>query len=221
MSGPAGYVDLGREGVALVQDRVDHLTWIGVWSTDGSAEPKIERRWSVDLVALLAHRIANGTVLDGGDVEIPAGLLPSQEADFVYGAKNELVWRRFLSRSESRFLVVPSEWDNRYPDRFRFDAEGVFRPFLHGEALYWLAQLPLELDGRLSVVSRASGYMCSWSPLALVGNEAFDATGDELWTAGLATHQQLEMLAASTTRVLTEGSQCGSFIVWESPAADA
>lgn len=68
---PDGLRDLGSEGISLVQERVEDLTWTGVWSEDEAGESKIERQWSVDLVALLVPRIANGTVLDSGDVEMP------------------------------------------------------------------------------------------------------------------------------------------------------
>lgn len=200
---------------------MDHLTWIGVWSAGEAGESKIERQWSVDLVALLAPRIVNGTVLDSAEVEIPAGLLPYQEADFAYNARNEQVRRRFLSRTESRFLVVPSEWDASYTERIPIDADGAWSYFVHGEALYWLARLPLDPDGRLSLASHATAYMCSWSPLALVGTEAFDATAEELWDSNLGTLDQIETLAATTTRILSEGSECGSYLVWESPEADS
>jgi hypothetical protein len=97
----------------LCQERLDLLAEVTVVHfIDDSYE---ERRYSIDLVKLLVPKVATGVVLDG-DVELPEGLHPHQGGNFP--SENDRVRRRFLSRFESRFYVIPSHlgatvrWDS-------------------------------------------------------------------------------------------------------------
>jgi hypothetical protein len=96
--------------------------------------------------------------------------------------------------------------------RDRLDSDPYFT---HGEALYWVTPLPSQPDVRLSVLQDNLGPMCPWSPLALMGDATFDATSEALITSQRASYEQLQTLAGTTTRILTEGSMCGSDLLGE------
>jgi hypothetical protein len=93
-------------------------------------------------VKLLLPRIDAGVVLDGGDVDVPEGLLPYEAEDFPYLERNRRVLSRFLGHPEDTFCVVPSMWDAEYPSRLAPNHDPSTRYFTFGEALYWLIQLP-------------------------------------------------------------------------------
>ena len=208
-------MDLGQEGLSLVQHRVDVLGEIAESESDSSGVSTEIRRWSIDLVKLLAPRVATGVVLDGGDVEVPEGLLPYQRDNFAFGERNDRVMRRFLDPLHGRFCVIPSWNDASYPEKMR-DSVDPDPYFTHGEALYWVIPLPSPVDARLSALVDNLGLMCPWSPLAVMGDATFDTTSEALITSQKASYEQVQTLARTTTRILTEGSICGSYLLWES-----
>ena len=113
----------------------------------------------------------------------------------------------------SRFYIVPSVSVPiaRAGLRYNVDEE---RPFVHAEALYWVIQLPPQLDARLSVFDRTMGLLCPWNPFALIGDDAFDTICEALWASPSASYEQLQTLAATTTRILVERLH-GSYLLWE------
>ena len=218
MTGHGDLVAPGEDGAALFRDRLDSLKEIAIWDTDSDGRSTERRRWSIDLVKLLTRRAGDGTVYDGGEVEVPSGLLPYEEQSFPYAERNRRVLSRFLGGTDSRFCVVPSMWDADYPSR-RPPDDSATGYFTFGEALYWLIQLPPESEARLSTFDDWAGLMCPWSPLALIGDDIFDGICQVLWTQELATAEQLEDLASHTSRIITEGTICGSYVLWEPSAA--
>jgi hypothetical protein len=221
MSDRGNLVTLGEDDAALFHKRLNSLKEIPIWETDSEGRSRVTRTWSMDLVKFLVLRTTHGVLLGGGEVEVPAGLLPYEEANFAFGERNDRVWRRFLDRPESRFYVIPSQWDASYADRHPADADGELRHFVHGDALYWLVRLPVPLDARVSLLSTTTSLMCQWNPLAIIGDEGFDMVCEDLWVTGSATEHQLQDLASATSRVLTEGSVCGSYILWEAAETGA
>jgi hypothetical protein len=192
--------ELGQRGLSLVQKRVDQFSEM-VTIDLGAAGSPTERHWSIDLVKFLAVKVATGVVLgvapDGGD----------------YRERKNHVRRRFLRRHESGFYIIPSRFHADWSDRMRYNADEE-RPFVEGGALYWVIQLPAQPEVRLSVLDRTMGLLCPWSPFALIGDDTFDSICEALWARPRASREQLQTLAATTTRILVEGNM-GSYLLWE------